>query len=532
MPPALVNESTNSSDGDAITNNPNNHSLLHPQHVQRTEELRAQAAAVREQQALNSQEESFPTLQSGAAPTSSSAPLVGWASGTSLQQRMRPNRNVGQVSQEAFPTLPTASVSNQNKKRNAIRGQIGATRRQFAAMTTSANNPQQQQATWGAPSPSTNAFASASRQMNRQADLARENFPTLGRPSSSVASSSTNTLARQTFQQRAFGSTPPPSMNSASDFPSMTSSASVARASKKNLKPPPLNSASDFPAPPSAKPPAKSTLRQQMLGESDRKMPSQDNFLQANMTTTASAKATIEDMKASMGQKNFKQLKTLTKTFAQEQLAPEGYVDQATALFDKGYDDPDFWAFLPSLLQSCPNQGSAQHALKYMNSLKRQQTQTSDRKPAASTKAAASKWGGSSANASNVMRQVAPPPLPAAFAAPRSVAQPPRSAAPRSLTQPVAGAMRPQTMASKKNSAWGAGGKSTVVRTKAAPGSVGAAAASQGPQGGSATKFMAKQQKKQKQAAKNGGSNNSNQQQSKAKKKKQKNELRELAFGK
>ncbi len=465
---------------------------------------------------------------------SSSAPLVGWASATSLQQRMRPNRNVGQVSQEAFPTLPTSTVSNQNKKKNAIRGTIGATRRQFAAMTTSANNQQQQQATWGAPSPSSNAFASAPRQMNRQADLAQENFPTLGRPSSSVASTSTNTLARQSFQQRAFGSAPPPSMNSASDFPSMQSSASVARAAKKSLKQPPsMNSASDFPAPPSAKPPAKSTLRQQMFGESDRKKPAQDNFLQADMTTTASAKATVEDMKASMGQKNFKQLKKLTKTFAQEELAPEGYVDQAASLFDKGYEDPDFWAFLPSLLQSCPNQGSAQHALKYMNSLKRQQTQTNDRKPAASTRSAASKWGGSSANASNVMRPVVPPPLPAAYAAPRSVAQPPvaRSAAPRSLTQPVAAAMRPQTMATKKNSAWGAGGKSTVVRTKAAPGSVGAAAASQGPQGGSGTKFMAKQQKKQKQVT-NGNNNQQQQQQSKAKKKKQKNELRELAFGK
>jgi hypothetical protein len=225
-------------------------------------------------------------------------------------------------------------------------------------------------------------------------------------------------------------------------------------------------------------------------------------------------------MKAALGPVNFKQLKKLTKSFAQEQLSPEGYIDQAAALFERGYEDQDFWSFLPSLLQSCPNQGSAQHALKYMNSLKRQQIQTDNRKaPPAYARASgtsSSQWNGATANASNVIRQQVPPHLPASYAAPRP------------LIQPVARAMRPQTISSKKKSAWGADGKSKVVRTKAAPGSVGAAAAVQGPQGGSATKFMAKQQKKQ-QHAKN---NNNNQQQNKAKKKKQKNELRDLAFGK
>lgn len=245
-------------------------------------------------------------------------------------------------------------------------------------------------------------------------------------------------------------------------------------------------------------------------------MPAQNNILRADMssaTASSSAKATVDDMKASLGQKKFKQLKKLTKAFALEELAAEGYVDQAAALFEKGYEDPDFWSYLPSLLESCPNQGSAQHALKYMNSLKRQQVDTTMSRGSSAFSAAArtktsnpSQWGGTSGNNSDVMRQVVPPPT-----------RPVTSVAARPLTQPIAGVMRPQPMSSKKKGAWGAGGKATIVRTKAPPGSVGAAAATQGPQGGTATKFMAKQQKQQKKQQANANkNNNSQQQQSKA----------------
>ena len=540
VPPALTNESNNNSATDNRNSNsniPNNESMLHPQHVQRTEELRAQAATVRQQQAITSQEESFPTLQAAAAPSPSSAPLtVGWTSGTTLQSTTRSNKSIGQVTQEAFPTLQ--SNTSNNKKNKALKGNIGATRRQFAAMTTSADQQQQQQASWAgnnaaasigsmAPSSSldgshSNYFAIPTRQTNRQTDLAPDNFPSLGGPSSSSTYASANALARQNFQRRAITAPPPPSMSSAADFPSMqsnsrsTTNSSIAKATKRNLKPPPsMNSVSDFPAPPSSQQSVKPIVRQKVTRDSERKMQSENNMSSA----VSSAKATVEDMKASLGPKNFKQLKKLTRTFAQEQLSPEGYIDQTAALFERGYEDPNFWSYLPSLLESCPNQGSSQHALKYMNSLKRQQTQTNNTKVAAFARAAgtSSQWSGPSVNAPNVMRQAVHPPLPASYTAPRA------------LTQPVGTAMRAQTMSSKKKSAWGAGGKSKVVRTKAPPGSVGAAAAVQGPQGGSATKYMAKQQKKQQHTQ---NSNNNNQQQNKAKKKKQKNELRDLAFGK
>jgi len=541
VPPALTNENNNNTNnGSTNSNNPNNESLLHPQHVQRTEELRAQAAVVRQQQALNSAEESFPTLQATEAPAPSSAPLFGWTTGTTLQNINRSNRNVGEVTQESFPSLQ--SNSSNNKKKKVIKGNLGATRRQFAAMTTSANN-QQQQASWGEnrtgaaigsmassslsnANQSNNYFfpATSARHSNRQSDLAPDNFPSLGGPSSSSMNASTNASSRQNYQRKAvMAPPPPPSMSSVSDFPSMQSTSrnsSAARVNKKNLKPPPsISSASDFPAPPSMQRTMKPTARQQILGETERKRPPESNFLNANIPSSASsAKATIEDMKVSLGQNNFKQLKKLTKNFAQEQISPEGYIDQAATLFEGGYEDKDFWSYLPSLLESCPNQGSAQHALKYMNSLKRQQKQSNNHSLSAASRVTAtpSQWGGASTNVSNVMRQVVPPPLPASRTSPRP------------LTQPVATAMRPQIISSKKKSSWGAGGNSTILRTKAPPGSVGAAAATQGPQGGSATKYMANQQKKQQQS-KNNGNNN---QQKKTKKKKQKNELRDLAFGK
>jgi hypothetical protein len=554
VPQALPNNNDNNNNTNSA-NNGNNATVpasqLHPQHIQRTEELRAHAAVVRQQQAIESQVESFPTLQSAAASSSSSStPLLGWTAGTVLQDAARSNKNIGRVTQDSFPALQSGSSNNGKKK--AAMGSIGATRRQFAAMTTSANQRQQQDS-WGGntaigsmePSSTTSTggyFASTPsaavlHQTNRQSNLASDNFPSLGGPSSGNNNSSAdtysaaNSLSKKNFQRRIVGSVPPPSMSSTADFPSMQSSsrstatASSAKATKKNPpKPsqaPSMYSVSDFPAPPAANRSTRPDIRQHMMGgDSTNNISTQqvrDNVLHADISSATSAKATVEDMKASLGPKNFKQLKRLTKNFAQEQLSPEGYVDQAAALFDRGYGDPDFWSFLPSLLLSCPNQDSSKHALKYMNSLKRQQYHSSDQAPRSASAVAVAtsraSWNGASGNKSNVMRQVVPPPLPASYTADRP------------LTQPVIAAGRSNTFASKNKIASGSNGKPLAS-------TLSAVVAAQGQQGGSATKYMAKHQKKQKQQQ----SNNSSQQQSNAensttKKKKQKNELKDLAYG-
>jgi len=300
-------------------------------------------------------------------------------------------------------------------------------------------------------------------------------------------------------------------MNSASDFPSMQSinrnaatSSSEKGIQKNPHKPSQLpfkHIVSDFP-PPSANRSSNSMSTQ--LGR--------NNVLPADISSTTSAKATVEDMKESLGQKNFKQLKQLTMYFAQDQLSPEGYVEQAATLFSRSYGDPDFWSYLPSLLLSCPNQDSSQHALKYMNSLKRQQQSSSMKSTRHASAVAAvnsttkqsSQWEGASGNKSNVMRQVIlPPPFPASYAAARL------------LTQPVIVPGRSNTITSKKKNGWG--------------GTPLARSLSTAQQEGSATKYMEKMQK-QKQSN-NTSPQLTNTKKNGTKKKKPKNELKDLAYG-
>jgi hypothetical protein len=394
-------------------------------------------------------------------------------------------------------------------KKKAIKGNVGATRRQFAAMTTSASTSQPSYgaaASTVAPAHASNFFPPPSvASINRQADLAPDNFPSLGRSSNARAQYTTaNALGRHNLQPRSYA----PSITSDAEFPSMAGRPAAKRAPQPaQARPSPsLNSATDFPPPPSSSSHNQYSVRQNVMGGS--KQPSQQalsNVLPANLSSAA-AKVTVEEMKASLGPDRFKQLKRLTKSFSESQLSPEGYVDQSAALFDRGYGDPDFWSFVPSLLESCPNQDGSDRASSYMTSLKRQQYnaqyQAVPRQPAFAAPAPpVASWGGN--NSRNVMR---PPPANTATAA-------------RPLTQPMIG-WASNVVPSKKKNSWGGGGAPTVVRAKAAPGSVSAAVATR------ATKFMAKQQKQQNYIA--------NQQPKKTtgkKKKKEKDELRALAFG-
>ncbi|CAJ1951926.1 unnamed protein product [Cylindrotheca closterium] len=518
---------------DALPNRPSNgNNELHPQHVQRTEELRAQAATMREEQAARDQVESFPSLQAANAPAGSSAPLVGWASDTTAQRLQGGRRkNAGKVTVEDYPSLPTAANAKANAKKKAIRGNVGAARSTFAAMQTSVSAPSYGSAATRLRAPtSAPGFASSPRtSVNKQANLSADNFPSLGgatRPAPYAAANAYSKRNNQKVQTANY-----PALNSASDFPSMPGGAKtmsnrlqasasafpampgsnhVGKKQTQRAAPSP-SSMADFPSPPqSASSSKKKSVRDKMLGNAETPSSSHQAMVNVLQEPSQSAVVTIEDMKVSLGQKKFKQLKRMTREFAEGQLAPEGYVDQSASLFDKGYDDADFWSYLPSLIESCPNALVSQRALSYMTSLKHKEqsnlVQIGNAAPASS-------WGGGGTN--NSIRK----PPPQAKTTQRMVAPP---------------AMRPATIPnavpSKKNNAWGAAGKSTVTKTKATPGSVASAVASQGPQGGTATKFMAKQQKKkvpaqqqQQQEGQNGGK--------KKNKKKERDELRALAFG-
>jgi hypothetical protein len=286
-------------------------------------------------------------------------------------------------------------------------------------------------------------------------------------------------------------------------------------------------------------------VREKIVVEQKAKAPNQaalDNVLHfppptASASSAEQGKATVEQIKATLGSAKYKQLKALTKEFAADSLAPEAYVDHAASLFASGYADRDFWTFLPSLLASCPNEASARQASRYMEQLR--QSQFMESKPAASVRATA---GGSTGSGWSAPPTVTTAPASSKFPPSTPAVSSGRWASVSAVNRPrpvgvatPAASYRPAvagSVGSKAKSAWGGStsGASAVTRAKAPPGSVAVAAAQEGPQTGTATKFMAKQNKQQ--------SKQDQQQQSttttskKKNKKKQNAELRALAFGK
>jgi hypothetical protein len=443
---------------------------LHPVHVERTALLREQAAGLRDAQDPT---EAFPSLEAAMEGQPNVSMRLGWASGATTRRIGAP-ADVGAVTENAFPSLGGEGgpgrggrpLSNATAKLKAA-----SANRQFAAMqqAAAAPTPSRSSASWGdasTPAVPVSSMASAriGGSVNRQANLSANNFPSLGQTAPARQPyAAANALYRQ--QQQATAS-----------------------------RPPNWNSASDFPPVPTAS--GKSTVRGQMLSGASRSNRNPTaNVLQVP-TTTASAKATLEDMKATMGSVKYKALKRLTAEFASGSIDGHGYVDTAASLFDRGYGDSDFWKFLPTLLASCPNEYEAHQALQYMDNLKRM------------------KHAASNAEAQQRSAQ------PVVAAAPASWNAPAPSAV---SSRPV---IRPGRGGGKTNS-WGAGNVSSVVRAKAPPGStaVAAAAAAAKPSNASATKFMAKEAKQQTFQQANAGKNG------KKKKGKQSDELRQLAFG-
>ena len=496
-------------------------STLHPMHVQRTALLQEQAAAIREANGISSAE-SFPVLgesEAAAAAAGGDGLRVGWAS-SAIMQRVGRQKPAGAVTEEDFPTLGKSSGSGGGHKYPAVtaklRDGIGAsstTQRHFNAMKSAANNGP----LWGGtavaepvrPSTATSSFLNPTPGdggpvRSTQANLSSDNFPSLGGSSGPRHNySAAHTLAKR----------------------------------QQAKQTPSWDSASDFPPPPSAS--QTTTTRQQFT--SGTRAPSQKAL--ANVikfkAPSSTSKASVEDMKATLGSARWKELKKLTRDFCADDLAPDAYVDHAAALFHEGYGDPDFWSFVPSLLESCPNEFIANQATQYMENLRKMRNgalnaestsavANANRKypannwsapspsvaaAAPSTQPEADTVGGWSSVSSRVT--TAPPPS-------RAVSS--SKPATRYVPPPARGI--PGTVPGKGKSAWGgASGASTVVRTKAPPGSVTAAAARVEPKPQTATKFMAKESKQSKNVVPNNNNDAAK------KKKKQKDELRSLAFG-
>jgi hypothetical protein len=237
-------------------------------------------------------------------------------------------------------------------------------------------------------------------------------------------------------------------------------------------------------------------------------------------TNQTSAADQVETIKMALGSSKYKGLKNLTKDFAQGSLTAEFYVDSAAALFEGGAKDSNFVSFMPNLIQACPNDASANsRALSYMATL---------RGGAGATSGSAAPAGGAASF----------PTLQTTQRAPSATQQY------RALTAPVAARTasaraggRGRGGGGRAKTAWGTKASSAklAVTPKAIPAamSVASIASQQGPQGGTATAFMAKKEKaaakeKQQAAAQQQSNNKKNNDNNKNK---QKNELRSLAFG-
>lgn len=94
-----------------------------------------------------------------------------------------------------------------------------------------------------------------------------------------------------------------------------------------------------------------------------------DNKHYPSLTTPASGKELVTEMKSTMGPTKYKQLKKWTQQLAQQNINGQFYIDNACTLFDDGILDDLFWNYIPPLLQSCPSH-TAQQALSYMENLR------------------------------------------------------------------------------------------------------------------------------------------------------------------
>jgi hypothetical protein len=200
------------------------------------------------------------------------------------------------------------------------------------------------------------------------------------------------------------------------------------------------------------------------------------------------------------------------------------------------------------LLESCPNEFTANQALQYMDNLKRMKNGAMNAEAQLASTAnrqyPANNWSATSPSVSAApasSQQAADgggwSSMPSGVTAAPPQSARPMAPAPVRYAPPPPSHFPSRTVPGKAKTAWGgAGGASTVVRTaKAKPGSqtsvtTALAAANAKGNTGTATKFMAKHNKEQKHNAMNAMATGTAENK-KSKKKKQKDELRSLAFG-
>ena len=322
-------------------------------HAERTAELRAEAAQMRQAQRVREQAEAFPTL----GGDTSTAP-GGWTAGnaTSLSRRGK-----GQLTKEEVPALAPAPKQKSIAARALRPSATGASARGSAGS-----------AQWSSATPASRVAAATSSMqsqaffasgpaipLNRQSNLAGDNFPSLGGGSGSGSShASANVFAaRKRAAQPGMSGRGPAPPTSAS-FPSLSSTAPV-----------------------SAQAASQRAAKERLLGA--KKLPSQaamENMMEFppprrddptfNNDDLASGVDTVRQIKAALGPTKYKELKRLTNYYAAGDMTPDAYVDMSSALFDKGIGDGCFWKYMPKLIESCPSVRENAEAIRYMENLR------------------------------------------------------------------------------------------------------------------------------------------------------------------
>jgi hypothetical protein len=509
--------------------------ITHGPHAERTALLRDQAREKREQMGITgdnsseiaSTEEAFPTLGSQRGGAMNNWSREGGGSSVSVLRK----KNTTTLNQQNFPSLGGPSETAINKKTSKLRSTRGVNN-QFSAMSLAANAAVSTSRPFANAAGTQQSFFSSSASNTRSSmsmpKLSANNFPTLGGGGPRLGTDSFPSL----------GGGGGPSMGGGNGNKYTAAQAYT----KKSMNSRGMNLKMDqhFPAPSLSNSTTSISAKKKnghvLLEKKSAAKLRTDNMLAFPPPPSAGASASasagnnqVEGMKLALGQAKYKQLKKSTKAFASNTLDPESYISAVVSLFDDGIQDPTLWEFIPGLISSCPHESNTKRAMRYLESLRfssgqsapKVSTNSSNNRAASST----SGWASTAASASAAFASSNPTPTPikyGSFASRAAAFAPSR----QNITTGFTGRSLPVPQVKKQNS-WGGNNK---MASK--PGSMLAAAASRGPQNGTATKFMAKEKAQERKAKQKESIAKQGENVKKKKAKAMKNELRDLAFGK
>jgi len=307
-------------------------------HAARTAQIRRDAAEIRAREA---ESQAFPTLQSAEVSQnngSNNAVSTGasWVGSRSGKNVVSSGRRPGNMRAEDFPTLnggtgSRARSSNTNWKNASARKQ-----------SSSSNK-----VGWSSSAPPV-AISAAPVYATRPAPSIARSAPAA--PTSRPISSSIGGGGWGNSGATRAKSSKAPAMTK-EDFPSLggsTSSYAAAQALSKKHR------------------------NQQMKGKKAPSSAAMSNVLAAPAPllpaklSEEECRAKLDAMKLHLGKDNYKKVKEITKRFVNDAIDPETYVLNMSDIFG-GINDPDFLEYIPTLIRSCPNQIQANKALAYLN---------------------------------------------------------------------------------------------------------------------------------------------------------------------